>query len=87
MTNHIIIGALVVTSFLAGMYFLRFWKQTRDRFFLFFAVAFWVMAVNWTGLAFTDPANEVRPYFYALRLVAFLSIIAAIWDKNRPRRA
>lgn len=70
----------------AGLFFLRFWKDSGDRLFAFFAAAFWTLAASWTLLATTSPTEETRPYVYALRLVAFLLIIAATIDKNRARR-
>lgn len=70
----------------AGMFFLRFWRDTADRLFLFFAAAFWLLATSWLLLAFFDPTDETRPYVYALRLLAFLLIIVATIDKNRGGR-
>jgi hypothetical protein len=78
-------GILITTSLVTSLFFLRFWTQTRDRFFAFFASAFGVMALNWLGLAFTSPADEYRPYLYLLRLLAFLFILVGVWDKNRGR--
>lgn len=68
------------------VFFLRFWVDSRDRFFLLFAAAFGVLSVNWLLLSVWQPTGETRPFFYLLRLLAFLLIIAAVWDKNRPRR-
>ena len=67
----------------AGLFFLRFWGESRDRLFLLFGSAFWLLAVSWGLLALFSPTEETRPYIYAIRLVAFLLIIAAILDKNR----
>jgi hypothetical protein len=69
----------------AGMFFLRFWRQTADRLFVFFALAFLLLATSWLALAVFDPTDETRPYVYAIRLVAFALIIAATVDKNRAR--
>lgn len=71
----------------AGLCFLRFWRDTRDRLFVFFAVAFWLLALSWMLLAFLSPNEETRPYVYAIRLAAFALIIAAIVDKNREGRS
>jgi len=78
-------GSLAATSLIAGLFFLRFWWVTRDRFFVFFAVAFWLLAVNWTSLAAISPAREARHLIYLFRLAAFLLLIVAIIDKNRTR--
>jgi hypothetical protein len=79
-------GASALACAIAGMFFLRFWRDTRDRFFAIFAVSFWVLAIDWVALVVWNPPNETRHYFYGLRLVAFLLIIAAIVDKNRKSR-
>jgi hypothetical protein len=78
-------GALTIACWVAGLFFLRFWRQSRDRFFAYFAVAFWVLALNWIGLLFIDPTNEARLYVFVIRLFAFIVIIAGIVDKNRQR--
>ena len=38
-------GAISMASLVAGLFFLRFWKDTGDRFFLFFAVSFLIEGV------------------------------------------
>ena len=76
-------GALAMGFSTAGLFFLRFWIVSRDRFFLFFTLAFFALAANWTGLAVANPGVETRHYFFLLRLVAFALIIVAVADKNR----
>jgi hypothetical protein len=83
--NHILWGALAMGSWVAGLFFLRFWRVSRDRLFLFFCAAFWVLAANWFGLATIHPSQETRHYVYLLRLVAFVLILVGIIDKNRRR--
>jgi hypothetical protein len=70
----------------AGLFFLRFWRASRDRLFVLFAMAFWLLALSWALLGLISPTDEARPYIYAIRLVAFLLLIAAILDKNRAPR-
>lgn len=80
----LIFGVQTTCALLAGLFFLRFYKQTRDTFFLYFAIAFWVLGAHWVGLAFEPPENEMRRmFFYGARLIAFLIILAAIVQKNR----
>jgi peptidoglycan/LPS O-acetylase OafA/YrhL len=67
----------------AALLFLRFWKVSRERLFLFFSLAFAVLGLNWFCLALFTPGEETRYYFYLLRLCAFVLIIAGIVDKNR----
>jgi hypothetical protein len=48
-----------------------------------FAFAFWTLSLHWIGLAVVMPHDETRPYFFVLRLIAFLLILVAVIDKNR----
>lgn len=83
--NEFLIGVASAGSLGVGLYFLRMWRDTRDRFFALFGLAFWVLAFNWFLLVCAEPPSEHRHYFYLLRLAAFLLIILAIVDKNRKR--
>lgn len=80
--NQMLIGGIVIASTLAGLFFLRFWKRTGDRFFLFFATSFWVEAVNRAVLGLVTDQSEDRPLFYFIRFLSFLMILIAIIDKN-----
>ena len=76
-------GAVTLGFVLAGLFFLRFWKRTRDSLFLAFAAAFWLLGLNQALLALTDIPVEERSWLYLLRLAAFAIIIVSIWMKNR----
>jgi hypothetical protein len=78
----VLLGAIAMASLVAGLFFLRFWKDTRDRFFLFFSVSFFVEGLNRFALAMTSDPNEARPFFYFVRFLSFLLILIAIVDKN-----
>ncbi|MEW6157370.1 MAG: DUF5985 family protein [Verrucomicrobiota bacterium] len=83
-TIHIFVSGAIMLGFLvAGLFFLRFWRQSRDRLFAIFALAFVVLACERVALLLTQPANEIRPLIYLIRLFAFLLILGAIIDKNR----
>ena len=79
-------GALTMGCGVAGLFFLRFWRRSGDRFFAFFAAAFWMLAANWLVLGLADPGDEARHWVYAMRIVAFLLLIVAVLDKNRSAR-
>ena len=81
--NQFFLGAIVALTVTAGVFFVRFWRQTRDRLFLYFALAFLVEGINRTALAFSGNPREGDPFFYLIRAGAFLLIVYAIWDKNR----
>jgi hypothetical protein len=70
----------------SGLFFFRFWRESRDRLFGFFGAAFFVLALSWALLALINPSDETRPYIYAIRLVAFLLMIIGMVDKNRASR-
>ena len=75
-------GALTLGFVVAGLFFLRFWRRTRDRLFLAFAIAFALLALN-QGLAqWLGAADERVGYTYLLRVIGFVLILAAIVDKN-----
>lgn len=79
-------GAVVMGFWLAGLFFLRFWKKTRDELFLAFTLAFWLLGMVQALLAFSSVPVEERSWLYFLRFAAFLLILAAIWRKNRRAR-
>jgi uncharacterized membrane protein HdeD (DUF308 family) len=83
MTYAFLSGAVTFGFVLAGLYFLRFWRDSRDRLFLAFAFAFWLLGLNQALLALTDIPFEERSWLYLLRLAAFALIIGAIVHKNR----
>jgi hypothetical protein len=76
-------GAVVALSGVASLYFWRFRRQTGERFFGLFALAFASLAVSYLFRAAVDNASEFRPHVYLIRLAAFVLIIAAIVENNR----
>jgi hypothetical protein len=84
--TSVLMGAVAMASFVATLFFLRFWRQTRDGFFLLFAIAFGLDAMTRVILGSIHPTDETEPLFYLARLVTFALIIAAIVQKNRPSR-
>ena len=70
-------------AWINGVFFWRFWRQSRDQLFAMFAIAFWLLAASWAILSVFNPQGEPLPYVYALRLLAFLVLIAGIVQKNR----
>ncbi|MBW4548140.1 MAG: hypothetical protein KME25_27415 [Symplocastrum torsivum CPER-KK1] len=77
-----LMGTVAMGCAIAGLFFLRFWKETKDRLFLSFTLAFFMLTINRTLLGFTSYANETTPELYLLRLSAFLIILFGILDKN-----
>lgn len=86
MIVDMMIGAISLASMLVALFFLRFWRNTKDRFFLYFALAFAVEGVNRLISGITQTLYEDAPGYYLIRLVAYGLILVAIWEKNRPTR-
>jgi hypothetical protein len=76
-------GAITMGFLVAGFFFLRFWRRTRESLFLAFAAAFWLLGLAQALLAFTDIPVEERSWLFLLRLAAFSLILVSIWKKNR----
>ncbi len=78
-------GAVAMGCIVAALFFLRFWRDSRDRLFLSFSIAFWIFAANYAMLGLVPLADEERPYIFLLRLLAFVAILWGIVDKNSGR--
>jgi hypothetical protein len=81
-----ITGMLTAGYLIAGLFFLKFWRRTRDGLFAAFAAAFALMALNQAIPALFGIPDEALGGVYLLRLAAFLLIIWAILSKNMARR-
>lgn len=75
-------GAITLGFLVASLFFLRFWRKTSDRFFLAFAAAFLLLALNQALAQWIGAADERVGYTYLLRVLAFVLILVAIVDKN-----
>lgn len=81
--NEFLLGAISMASLVASLFFLRFWRQTRDRFFILFALAFLIDALDRMALGIFDWIfEEQEPVYYFVRLFAYSLIVVAIIDKN-----
>jgi hypothetical protein len=79
-------GAVALGFFVCGLYFLRFWRRTRDQLFLAFALAFALLGTGQSILALANIPTEERGSIYLIRLTAFALILIAIFRKNRSAR-
>jgi hypothetical protein len=78
-------GATAMACAAVALFFVRYWRQTRDRLFVLFAIAFGLLGVNRVLLAAVHVNAENVPYLYVLRLLAFALIAFAVVDKNRSK--
>lgn len=83
--NLMLLGAIAMASLTISLFFLRFWKVTRDRFFLFFATSFFIEGINRILLGLGNYTAETEPYSYFVRFLSFVIILIAIIDKNRKK--
>jgi peptidoglycan/LPS O-acetylase OafA/YrhL len=79
-------GAITMGFLVAAGFFMRFWRQTADRLFLAFAIAFALLAINQAIAQWLGAADERVGYTYFLRVLGFVLILGAIVDKNVARR-
>lgn len=78
-------GAICMGSLVISLYFLRFWRNSGDRFFLYFALSFFIEGLHRLYSALNDAGGEDSPLHYLIRLVAYGLIMWAILEKNLPR--
>ena len=83
MLSNFLSGAITMGFLLGGLFFLRFWRETRDQLFLTFAIAFWLLGIVQALLVLGPTEPEERSWLFVLRLVAFLLIAGSIIRKNR----
>lgn len=82
--TEFLFGAITMGLVVAGLFFAKFWRRSRDPLFALFALAFWLLAIN-QALVLAVPQEE-RSFIYLLRLAAFALIAWAIVQKNLARR-
>jgi uncharacterized membrane protein HdeD (DUF308 family) len=81
--TEVVSGAMIAMYAVAGLFFLRFWRETADRLFGIFALAFWLLGVQRLLLVMALDPTDGQIWVYLLRLLAFVLILLAIIDKNR----
>ncbi len=84
--NELLLGAISACSFIAALFFLRFWKTTKDKFFLFFALSFLIEGANRVSLVLFFDLREGSPIYYFIRFISYAFIIFAIMEKNKQRQ-
>lgn len=83
MTLYDFLSGAVALGFAAcALFFLRFWRRTREQLFLAFAISFLLLGIAQTVLALANIPTEERGSIYLIRLAAFALILIAICRKN-----
>jgi hypothetical protein len=85
--NELLSGSVAMGSMTIALVFLRFWRDSRDRFFLYFALSFAVQAGHriYATLSGMGPSED-HALHYAIRLIAYGLIIWAVMEKNLRAR-
>ena len=82
-----LLGAVATACVVAAMFFFRFYRDTRDRLFLWFGISFLMEGLNRSLAAWQVLLPDETPLYYGIRLVAYLLILWAIAEKMfLPRR-
>lgn len=79
-------GAVSFGFFVCALFFLSYWRRSRDELFLTFAIAFALLGSGQGILALANIPTEEKGSIYLIRLTAFLLILFAIYRKNRAAR-
>lgn len=75
-------GAIFMAALVIALFFVRYWRHTRDTLFIYFAIAFVLEGVHRLLQAW-PPDGPDAPQYYLLRLVEYGLILVAIVKKNR----
>ncbi len=80
-----LLGVIAISSLIAALFFFVYWKRSRDALFLAFCVAFTMEGFNHVSLLGVAHPNQASRWYYFVRLLAFLIILAGIMKKNYGR--
>jgi hypothetical protein len=76
-------GALALACVAVAVKFLKYYQLSGDRFFIWFAVAFFTFAIGAVVRVFVASTLEHSHLLFLPRVLGFSLIIVAIVDKNR----
>ncbi len=83
--DFFLLGFIAASSLVAGLFFLRFYRSTRDPLFLAFLIFFVVQGcTNAVALELSQP-NMGTPMIFLVRLLSVLVVLVAIVWKNLAR--
>ncbi len=81
--TYFLSGVVFVCFAASSLFFFKFWRKTRDPFFLTFALACLSLAVERIALLYLGHGGEIRAGVYFFRLIAFLLILISLYHANR----
>ncbi len=80
------IGIITMGYAIGSLFFFRFWRESHDRLFFLFGIAFATLAVQQLIYGLTNEASESPALLFLIRLIAFVIILIGIIDKNIKAR-
>ena len=83
--SEFIQGGTFIASLAVALFFLRFWRLSREPLFAVLSGAFGVFALNRLLLSILE-SEDRRLWVYLTRAVVFVLIAAAVIAKNLDRR-
>ncbi|HZP12901.1 MAG TPA: DUF5985 family protein [Nevskiaceae bacterium] len=86
MITGFLIGIIFALYMIGALFFLKFWMRTRDRLFVAFAAAFVIEGLNRLRFLVVPDPEEGSFGIYAVRIIAFSLIAAAIIAKNMQQK-
>lgn len=81
--NYFLSGAVFIAAIISALFFLRYWRDSGERFFIFFSLAFVLLGIERLPLLLFVGDKDTHASVYLIRLCAFILILGAIIDKNR----
>jgi uncharacterized membrane protein HdeD (DUF308 family) len=80
--DNFLLGFVAACSLVAALFFLRFWKMTRDPLFLAFVIFFVIQGFSNAFVISLHHPNIGHLWLFALRLFSILIVLVAILRKN-----
>lgn len=82
LADAFLLGFIAASSLVAALFFLRFWRDTRDPLFIAFAAFFALQGGVHAVLLDMERPNEGNVWLFLLRLSAVLVVAIAVLRKN-----
>lgn len=84
--DYFLLGFIAASSLIAGLFFLRFWRSTRDPLFIAFAAFFVIQGGSNIAVVNLLHPNQGSLWLFLLRLLSILVLLGAILWKNSGKR-
>lgn len=82
MVEGFLVGVVATASLTCSLFFVRFFRRTRDVLFLAFALVFFVEAATRVATLSLARPNESSPWFYVIRAICYLMVVVVTVRKN-----